>query len=144
MERLSDYQKAQKWLEGYDWDNDPTADDNLATICEALQEMEMHKDLEKQGKLLKMPCAVGDTVYHLCTLKNGESEIIEMTVGCVEPCGAIRNHKGICEIWNVYAETDYAKGYLKFFDFEKTVFLTREEAEAALKELEGKSENKEN
>lgn len=57
MERLSDYQKAQKWLEGYDWDNDPTADDNLATICEALQEMEMYKDLEEQGRLLKLPCA---------------------------------------------------------------------------------------
>lgn len=47
MDRLSDYQKAQKWLEGYDWDNDPTADDNLATICEALQEMERYEELEE-------------------------------------------------------------------------------------------------
>lgn len=59
-----------------------------------------------------------------------------MKVGCVEPCGAIRNHKRTCEVWNVYAETDYTKAYLKFFDFGKTVFLTREEAEVALKELE--------
>lgn len=95
-----------------------------------------YEDLEEQGKLLKLPCAVGDTVYHLCTLKNGESEIIEMTVGCVEPYGAIRNHKGICEVWNVYAETDYTKEYFKFLDFGKTVFLTRKEAKAALKEME--------
>lgn len=58
-----------------------------------------------------------------------------MKVGCVEPCGVIRSCKGTCEVWNVYAESDYTKGYFKFFDFDKTVFLAREEAEAALKEL---------
>jgi len=104
-------------------------------------EYEGYKDLEEQNRLIKLPCAVGDTVHHLCTFKNGESEIIEMKVECVEPCGAIRQHKGVCEIWNVYAETDYTKAYFKFFDFGKTVFLTKEEAEAALKELErGKGE----
>lgn len=99
------------------------------------KQLKKYEDLEEQGKLLKLPCAVGDTVHHLCTFKNGESEIIEMKVECVEPCGAIRQHKGVCEIWNVYAETDYTKAYFKFFDFDKTVFLIREEAEAALKEL---------
>ena len=108
---------------------------------DVLKKLAEYEDLEQQGKLLKLPCAVGDTVHHLCTFKNGESEIIEMKVECVEPCGAIRQHKGVCEIWNVYAETDYTKAYFKFFDFGKTVFLTREEAEAALKELEsGKGE----
>lgn len=100
---------------------------------DAIAKLAEYENLEEQGKLLKLPCAVGDTVYHICTLKNGKSEIIEMKVGCVEPCGAIRNHKGVCEVWNVYAETDYTKEYFKFFDFGKTVFLTREEAEAALK-----------
>ena len=94
-----------------------------------------YENLEEQGKLLKLPCAVGDRVHHLCALKNGQSEIIEMKVCCVEPFGAIRKHKGICKIWNVYAETDYTKGYFKFLDFGKTVFLTQEEAEAASKEL---------
>lgn len=105
-------------------------------VGNAVEKLAEYEDLEEQGKLLKLPCAVGDTVYHLCTFENGESEIIEMKVVCVEPCGAIRQHKGVCEIWNVYAETDYTKAYFKFFDFGKTVFLTREEAEAALKELE--------
>ncbi len=107
----------------------------------AVDKLAEYEDLEEQNRLLKLPCAAGDTVHHLCTFKNGESEIIEMKVECVEPCGAIRQHKGVCEIWNVYAETDYTKAYFKFFDFGKTVFLTREEAEAALKELErGKGE----
>lgn len=99
----------------------------LLRMAEKLDEYEI---LEEQGKLLKLPCAVGDTVYHICTLKKGESEIIEMKVGCLEPCGAIMQHKGVYKIWNVYAETDYTKGYFKFFDFGKTVFLTREEAES--------------
>ncbi len=102
---------------------------------DVLKKLAEYEDLEQQGKLLKLPCAVGDTVYHLCTPGNRESEIIEMKVGCVEPCGAIRQHKGVCEIWNVYAETDYTKAYFKFFDFWKTVFLTKSEAEAALKEM---------
>ena len=97
--------------------------------------------LEEQGKLLKLPVAVEDMVYHLCAFSSGESEIIEMKVCCVEPCGAIRNHKGVCEVWNVYAETDYTKGYFKFFDFGKTVFLTRTDAERALAEMEGKNGN---
>lgn len=103
------------------------------TIREVLNKLAEYEDLEEQGKLLKLLCAVGDTVYHICTLKNGESEIIEMKVGCLEPFGAIRNHKGGCEVWNVYAETDYTKAYFRFFDFGKTVFLTYESAEAALK-----------
>lgn len=102
------------------------------------------EDLEEQGKLLKLPVAVGDMVYHLCAFSSGESEIIEMKVCCVEPCGAIRNHKGICEVWNVYAEADYTKAYFKFFDFGKTVFLTRPEAEKALEEMEGNNGNRTN
>ena len=100
-----------------------------------MERLAEYEDLEEQGKLLKLPCAAGDTIYHVCIPKNDEPQIIEMKVGCVEPCGAIRNYKGTCEVWNVYAETDYTKAYFKFFDFGKTVFLTGEEAEAALKEL---------
>lgn len=118
MERLSDYQKAQKWLEGYEWDNEPDADDNLATICEALQEIEKYKDLEEQGKLLKLPCTAGDTVYEVSDV-------------------GVRKHKVIC----IYLDEDNVPKldlgwHCTILDnFGKTVFLTREEADAALKEL---------
>lgn len=112
---------------------------NNCPIQKAFEKLAEYEDLEEQGKLLKLPVAVGDMVYHLCAFSSGESEIIEMKVCCVEPCGAIRNRKGVCEVWNVYAETDYTKGYFKFFDFGKTVFLTRTEAERALEEMEGKN-----
>lgn len=104
-------------------------------FLEDIQHLYEYRELEGQGKLVKLPCTVGDTVYHTCIPRNEEPQIIEMKVGCVESCGAARSHKGTCEVWNVYAETDYTKAYFKFFDFGKTVFLTREEAEAALKEL---------
>ncbi len=110
---------------------------NNCPIQKAFEKLAEYEDLEGKSRLLKLPCAVGDTVYHLCAFSSGESEIIEMKVCCVEPCGAIRNHKGVCEVWNAYAETDYTKGYFKFFDFGKTVFLTRTEAERALAEMEG-------
>lgn len=98
----------------------------------AVEKLAEYEDLEEQGKLLKLPCAEGDIVYHLCTLKNEESLIIEMKVGCVEPYGLIRNYKGTRKVWNVFAVTERTKEYFNFFDFGKTVFLTREEAEAAL------------
>ncbi len=102
------------------------------TIYERLRKYE---NLEEKNRLLKLPCAVGDTIYHLCRMDNGTHEIIEMKVCCVEPCGGIRKHKEVSEIWNVYAETDYTKEYFKFFDFGREVFLSREEAESALKKL---------
>lgn len=81
-----------------------------------------YEDLEEQGKLLKLPCAVGDLVYS-ATKYNGvcEHEIRKFQF----------DKNGWCACSN-----------LKFpiSDFGRTVFLTREEAEAALKELEGKEE----
>lgn len=105
---------------------------------ETVQKLGQLEDLEEQGRLPKVPCAVGDTVYCLYTNENKESEITEMKVGCIEPFGGIRNRKGVCEIWNVYAEADYTKEYFKFSDFGKTVFPNREEAKTALKEFSTK------
>lgn len=112
MEELSDYQEAQKWLKGVNWDNYPAADDNLATICYALQETERYKDLEKQGKLLELPCAVGNTVYTLNTLQNGKTVIGETTADAF-----------MCALCTMEGR------------FGKTVFLTAEEAEAALEKI---------
>lgn len=121
------------------WDGGITKCFNECGIpLDALEQFNRYKRLEEQGILLKLPCTVGDTVYYLYTNENKESEITEMKVGCIEPFGAIRQRKGICEVWNVYAETDYTKCYFKFFDFCKTVFPTKEEAEAVLKELSSK------
>lgn len=101
----------------------------LLQMAEKLAEYE---DLEEQGKLLKLPCAVGDTVYDIVLCDDGKRHIFEMQVCCVMPFGELRYGK----LWNVYLENEHTKAYRSFYVFGKTVFLTREEAEAALKELQ--------
>ena len=70
--------------------------DNIFTLsvlqrCHKLvSELKEYKDLEEQGKLLKLPCQVG----HVCISK-GERQIIEMKVGCIELYGTVRSYKGV-------------------------------------------------
>lgn len=88
------------------------------TKAEMSKEIRMWRDLEEQGKLLKLPCAVGDTIYTIYS--DEDSSFIE------EPkVVEVSTHR----VWIDSAYFDYD-------DFGKTVFLTREDAEAALKELE--------
>lgn len=73
--------------------------------------------LEEQGKLPKLPCAVGDMVYTIYSDEDGsfieESKVEEVST-----------HR----VW-------IDSMYFDYDDFGKTVFLTRQEAEAALKEI---------
>lgn len=73
-------------------------------ICEKLGRLE---DLEEQGKLLKLPCAVGSLVYEPYQFMNEGTWEIDVHKIRLEDLGKIG----------------------------KSVFLTPEEAEAALKEL---------
>ncbi len=82
----------------------------------AMEKLAEYEDLEEQGKLLKLPCAVGDTVYSICNMMNRRF-IYPLKVDSLILAVNTINER-----------------------FGKTVFLTREEAEAALKELSGTSE----
>ncbi len=86
--------------------------------------LEEYKDLEEQGLLLKLPCKVGDVVW-FNTYKRGERM-------------SVQSHKVEEVRVRVLIERDYAEPYTEIPDYEfgKTVFLTREEAEQKLKELE--------
>ena len=97
--------------------------DEFNKVTNALNKLAKYEDLEEQNKLLKLPCAVGDTVYTIYSDEDGS--FIE------EPkAEEVSTHR----VW-------IDSMYFDYDDFGKTVFLTREEAEAALKELErGKGE----
>lgn len=98
----------------------------------AVEKLAEYEDLEEQGKLLKLPCAVGDTVYEVQDLRKRIQSYTVIAVH-VSNCGnlygwELKDGKGIFS--NINGFSEYALG--------KSVFLTKEEAEAALKELEGK------
>lgn len=88
-------------------------------------------DLEEQGLLIKLPCKVGDVVYLL-----GGKDYNKFRVGCVDWKSGME-YKG--KNYQLYMEDNYYdKAYRNFSDIDKTVFLSREEAEKALKEREDK------
>ena len=92
-----------------------------------LEQLKEYKQLEEQGRLIKLPCKVGDTVYKV----NKASK-------------KVSQHKVIkFEIDKADATSYTMQIFFENFDFcflhhfGETVFLTKSEAEAKLKELRG-------
>lgn len=81
-------------------------------LAEAMNKLAHYEDLEEQGRLIELPCKVGDTLYW------------------VSKC-YLRKQYAIAEVYY-----DTIDDILSAKDeFGKTLFLTREEAEAKLAEL---------
>lgn len=99
-------------------------------ICKKLGEYE---DLEEQGRLVKLPCNRGDKIYFIKSAFSIAHFPIEAKVTSI--CGVD------CDNDVMYSSiTEYNKIERRFksSDIGKTVFLTKSEAEAKLKELRGK------
>ena len=85
------------------------------------------KEAEEQGKLLKLPCAVGDTVYSFSFGK-----ILTL---CID--SFVIYADGIdARLSSKMKEYEFLKIDMDIADFGKKWFSTKEAAEAALKELE--------
>lgn len=93
----------------------------------AAEKLADYEDLEEQGRLLKLPCKVGDIVY------------IAETVLVEAMCIRIQLDGDRNGIWINAKEYPYDRR-ISFKAFGKTIFLTKSEAEAKLKELRGKNE----
>ena len=88
---------------------------NLWAMAELREKLKYYEDLEEQGRLLVLPCKVGDTVY----------EIIEETVP---------NRYFYINEWKVQDVSTQSIKYAdewESYDYEN-LYFTREEAEAAL------------
>ena len=104
----------------------------IMKILKIAEKLKEYEDLEEQKKLLKLPCAVGDTVYSYCSVFG----ILAYTVDCIVidknitfQCSSYSELIGDCPSECLdEIESDIS-------DFGKTVFLTKEAAEAALKEM---------
>ena len=100
------------------------SNDNQFGRNEAYYKLRHYEDLEEQCRLIELPCKVGDTVYFALI-----GRIIEKKVFSIV---SFSNSTRI-----------YCGGTSEYFrpeDIGKTVFLTREEAEKALREMEGKKD----
>lgn len=102
-------------------------------VAEYLRKLKEYEDLEEQGRLIKLPCKVGDKIFldfagfgkdvdkftvkdfHLDCFKDGETTLF---------CDYESNDR------TLYGQIDV-------MEFGKTVFLAESEAEAKLKELRG-------
>lgn len=104
---------------------------NLWAMANLRETLKKYEDLEEQGRLIKLPCKVGDKIFldfagfgkdvdkftvknfHLDCFKDGETTLF---------CDYESNDKTL-------------SGQIDVMEFGKTVFLTKSEAEAKLKEL---------
>ena len=88
-----------------------------------IEKLGKYEDLEEQGRLIKLLCKVGDTLYRL--VPNLYREYVEIKIAQF-----VINENGIYFITN--KGVSWSAG-----EIGKTVFLTKPEAEAKLKELRG-------
>ena len=97
----------------------------FTTVAERLQEYE---DMEDQGQLVKLRCRVGDKVYRIDVDNN--NEIVELLV---------YEYRYLVTEGSIYyavSAGDPDSVILFDFDFGKTVFLSREDAAAAVEGVE--------
>lgn len=109
----------------------------------ALAKLADYEDADEQGSSQQLPCKVGETVWVVTSPFNVfndieydedmKNEVYEAFVSSVTfyECG---------EQYRIYAKATnhFIGAYFRECDFGKTVFLTKSEAEAKLKEMEEK------
>ena len=97
-----------------------------ATAC--VEKLAEYETAEDEGRLVILPkCNIGDTVYLPIDFQN------KIYTGTIEGF----EYAKMRDTWVVKIRTDDAGTcYEAFEDFGKTIFLIREEAEKALKEME--------
>lgn len=108
---------------------------NLWAMADLRETLKKYEDLEEQGRFLKLPCAIGDTVYTNHSVQGWYFRRRDL------PYKAEVVHIGISNGVNNYINVDFGNGHMlqfKFSDIGKTVFLTHQEAEDKLAEMEGK------
>ena len=101
-------------------------DCSLYKVClerQIFEKLQHYEDLEEQGRLIELPCKIGDTVWDI---KWWDDTTETRVIDGKTYFRRVMKHK-------------VTKSKFKLFDYDnfgKTVFLTREEAETALKGAE--------
>lgn len=129
MERLTESNPS--WIDDELWER--ACEPDCEEIDAVYRRLKGYEDLEEQGRLIKLPCKVGDKIFldfagfvkdvdkftvkgfHLDCFKDGETTLF---------CDYESNDRTL-------------SGQIDVMEFGKTVFLTKSEAEEKLKELRG-------
>lgn len=107
---------------------------NMWALANLRETLKKYEDLEEQGRLVKLPCKVGDTVYRI-------------NIGAMKPVIPLRVVEyrfkivGNCIREKICCSDDFLckQPSIIYYaeDIDNKVFLTKSEAEAKLKELRG-------
>lgn len=102
----------------------------------AMEKLAEYEDAEEEGRLVVLPCGIGDILY--ITEPRFYNYVMHDGI-----------QKGVCKGYEMHArygwivKVELEEGephslyFYNFSKFGKTVFLTREEAEAALEKMKG-------
>lgn len=97
----------------------------------AAQKLCDYEDLEEQGLLVRLPCKVGDTAYRVNA--GAKQPIIPMTVSEIHFL-CYKNERAVR--FDAIGKEDMGESCYRLEDIGKIVFLTREEAEKKLEEIQ--------
>lgn len=97
-----------------------TSDCDCGIVEDMVKKLVDYEDLEEQGRFIKLPCKVGDAVYVIVGKNISVQKIQRATIDS-----------------EMKIEFRTKRREFALFDIGKTVFLTKSEAEAKLKELRG-------
>lgn len=116
QDRLADYEDT--WLTPEEIDMDHEAAEQLRQLCRDcdLDRLEKLTEADKDGRLVVLPCKVGDTVYFALLGRIIEKQVFSIV--------------SFSNSTRIYC--DGTSEYFRPEDIGKTFFLTREEAEKAL------------
>lgn len=118
MERLTESNPS--WIDDEMWER--ACEPDCEEIDAVYRKLKEYEDLEEQGRLIKLPCKVGDTVYNTTWWDDIQEK--------VKVAG-----KTYYRTVRKYKVSKSTFGYSDIEEFGKTVFLTKSEAEAKLQEI---------
>ena len=112
--------------------------EDIAELCGEADRLRELAEADKDGRILILPCKVGDTVYTLEHVVDRDRTHCEIIPRKITGIGG----NALNKVWLVSAKSDY-EVRISPSEFGILAFLTREEAEKALQEMEGKKDGNE-
>lgn len=139
MERLTKVMQCNDGNKLYDYSNEVVKNvkDFSSRLELMFEKLAMYEDLEEQGRLVILPCKIGDTLYKIIVDKYTKCSLHdkEFSLNC-EYCEEKCDSKAIYVIKD-FTVFDINETIFYMKSIGKTVFLTKSEAEQKLKELRG-------